>query len=267
MHGTLIGVFITSLGIVIGTDTRIWGPGVAPGSTVDKTCQPSPRTVAALQGWYGFPPIRGVEAQLLRRFRVTCAELGKQSTSKSVSALADLLMNGLQEEMTPYLMVVPPSFKPPLAPDPHLVYLTVAGFEASAPVVTVRELRFVSVGTRWGVFQREASGLGLTTCGARFHGEDVVAVYLMRGDKRIPTKERDRQEVKAARSPGFNCSLFSPDNAKALFRTAVRLTQELGPSLGIPEGRVGGDLYLHTIDAKGKVTREVFPEGSKGTRR
>lgn len=50
MFGTLIGIFITSAGIVIGADTVLWGTSTPGPTRAEKTCQPSPRSVAALEG-------------------------------------------------------------------------------------------------------------------------------------------------------------------------------------------------------------------------
>jgi hypothetical protein len=47
MFGTLIGIFLTSTGIVIGADTVLWGSSVPGLSRIEKTCMPSHRNVAA----------------------------------------------------------------------------------------------------------------------------------------------------------------------------------------------------------------------------
>ena len=47
MFGTLIGIFLTSTGIVIGADTVLWGSSASNPSRIEKTCMPSQRSVAA----------------------------------------------------------------------------------------------------------------------------------------------------------------------------------------------------------------------------
>jgi hypothetical protein len=47
MYGTLIGIFLTSTGIVIGADTVLWGSGAPNPSRIEKTCMPSQRSGSA----------------------------------------------------------------------------------------------------------------------------------------------------------------------------------------------------------------------------
>lgn len=246
MHGTLIGAFITSLGIVIGADTRVSGPEVPPGKEVGKTCQPTARSVAALQGWYGWPAISGLEAQLLSRFHRTCGDLSGRPTAP-LEAQADEFMRALEREANPYLQLVPSTFVPPHGKgELHLNYLTVAGYGPTGPSVIVRELRLLNVGARWAAVRR-TSKLSFSACGAKFHGEAIVADLLLSNDVRIPATERQRPEVLAGRRPGVGCSAFTPELARRLFQTAIRLTNELGPKLGVPAGRVGGRLQVYLV--------------------
>ena len=92
MMGSLIGIFITFAGIVIGADTVLWGSS-APGPTRgEKTCTPSERSVAAFEGWYG------EELYLYKHFHDLCQALARSTKPLLLEEQADKLIQKLQQK-------------------------------------------------------------------------------------------------------------------------------------------------------------------------
>jgi hypothetical protein len=263
MHGTLIGVFVTTAGLLVGADTAVTGGDAKTGQAFDKTCWTSDRTVATIQGQYGFVDARsGAKAPLVSIFRDTCDRwrLSRIAPS-SISAQVAQLTAQLRAALGDYLRIVAPGdFKPPFGNDLHVLYVMVAGYEHSLPVAMAREVRLVPAGGgRWAAVDRESS-VGLTRCGARFHGEDKVAAALLSSarDARVPTEQWQLPEVVAGRiANAGDCSRLTPDLAKKLFVTVVRSTIQLGSAFGISRGVVGGPLQLIEIHPNGEIHREL----------
>lgn len=263
VSGTLIGVFVTSSGILIGADSALWGPGVPPGTEIDKICQIGRASVATLQGWYGFEhAASGITAPLYQIFRATCAELADREGS--LEAKADHLLSRLRSSLETFLRIVPPNESdPPFAGDPHVACISVASYEGSSPLVTVRGLGVLSArdGTWTPGVKVPVPGLGLTGCGVRFHGHDPVAYALMQDDARLPEGARRMPEVLIARqATSQSCADFNADVAKTVYLLAVKLTLEQGSRFGIPAGTVGGSLQLVLITPDGSIQTEVISE-------
>lgn len=263
MFGTLIGIFITSAGIVIGADSILWGsntPGPARG---EKTCQPSLRSVAALEGWYG-------EALYLhRRFHEACRALRQSPKLLSVEEQADQLIRKLQRAYQDRTGALPPnaaSLPPPSSK--HVASLAVAGFDGANPLVTVREIRWEKTRNgQWRLIAERVGKLSFQGCGAKFLGEDGIASLLLDTSPHFE-QEKHRPEVRAAIRANRlrleeNCasSSFTVEDAKALYKTAVRMTIDHGEEFLIQNGAVGGRLHLFTISAEGSIKEDqVDPE-------
>jgi hypothetical protein len=263
MFGTLIGIFITSAGIVIGADSVHWGAS-APGPTrVEKTCRPSPRSVAALEGWYG------EQLYLHKQFREICQALGRSSTPLSLEEQADRLIKKLQQTYRDHTGPFPAnasSLPPPSSK--HIASIAVAGFDGPVPVVTVREMRWEKTrkGT-WRLIAERTGKLSFQGCGAKFLGEAGIASVLLDTSLHFE-QEKQRPEVRAALRANRlrldeNCSSssFTVEDAKILYKTAVRVTIDHGDEFFIQNGSVGGRLHLLTIPADGAIEEEsVDPE-------
>jgi hypothetical protein len=129
---------------------------------------------------------------------------------------------------------------------PLVARITVAGFEPS--------------GWFFGWFTKRISTLSFGKCGSMFHGVGRVATALLADDQRLPARDRERIEVAAARhAVKGDCSSFTPDVAKRLYVTAVRLTVEHGDAFEVPKGSVGGCLTVITIKRDADLTQESIP--------
>ena len=91
VFGTLIGIFLTSAGIVIGADTVLWGSRAPEPTRGEKTCTPSARSVAAFEGWYGDA------RDLFKHFHDKCHALARSAKPLSLEEQADRLIQTLQQ--------------------------------------------------------------------------------------------------------------------------------------------------------------------------
>ena len=260
MLGSLIGIFLTSTGIIIGADAVLLGSTVPPPAQVDKTCQLGLRSAGTLQGWYG------ENLYLYQRFHEVCRELARSSKLQSLEAQADRLAKKLEQTYREHTGIQPPkaaNLPPPS--NEHVAYVAVAGYERETPLVTVREIRWRKNGRgNWHVTTERVSRLSAHGCGARFIGEDGVANVLL--DKSAHFKEEKRRPEVLAGSlanqlyKDDDCldSSFSIDEAKALYKIAVRLTIDHGEQFAIEAGAVGGRLRLLTIPPVGSINQEVI---------
>jgi hypothetical protein len=263
MFGTLIGIFITSAGIVVGADSALWGSSTSGPTRVEKTCQPSPRSVASLEGWYG------EDLYLQRRFQQVCQALGRSSKALSVEGQADRLLEQLRRAYQDHNRAFPLNATSLPSPSTkHVASLAVAGFDGAVPIVAVRELRWdKNRKGQWRIIGDQAGKLSFRGCGARFLGADGVASLLLDTSLHFEVEKR-RPEVQAAsranrlhKEESCFLSTFSLDDATALYKTAVRLTIDHGEEYMIQNGAVGGRLHILTIPVNGPVKEEwVDPE-------
>jgi hypothetical protein len=263
MFGTLIGIFLTSAGILIGADTVLWGSN-APGPTRgEKTCTPSERSVAAFEGWYG------EELYLYKHFHDLCQTLARSSKSLSLEEQADKLIQKLQQKYRDHAGPFPAhaaSLPPPSSK--HVAFIAVAGFEDTTPSVTVRELRWEKNRKgQWRLITERVGKLSFQGCGAKFLGQDGIAALLLDTSPHFE-QEKHRPDVRAASRANRlrkedNCflSLFTVDDARTLYKTAVRMTIDHGEEFHIENGTIGGRLHLLTIPTAGSIQEElVDPE-------
>jgi hypothetical protein len=263
MFGTLIGIFITSAGIVIGADTVLWGSSAPDPTRVDKTCMPSVRSVATLEGWYG------ERLYLHQHFQDICQELARSVKPISLEGQADRLVQKLQQKYkehtgNPFATranLPPPSTK-------HIASVVVAGFEGTTPLVTVREIRWEKTRKgQWRLVAERVGKLSFQGCGVKFLGEDGVAALLLDTSPHFE-QEKHRPEVQAAIRVNRlhkedNCfsSSLTIEDAKSLYKIVVRLTIDHGDQFMIQNGTVGGRLHLLTIPPAGPIEEElVDPE-------
>jgi hypothetical protein len=260
MFGTLIGIFLTSTGIMIGADTVLWGSSAPHPTRIEKTCTPSQRSVAAFEGWYG------ERLSLHRQFQAVCKTLSRSRKPLSVDEQADLLIQKLFDRYRADMGALSTSAAELPAPaNPHIAFVAVAGFDGTMPMVAVRELRWEKTRKgQWRVKTERAGKLSFDGCGARFLGEDGVAALLL---DRSAHFDRDKQRPEVSRAieanrlrTEDNCflSAFSVEDAKALYKLAVRATIDHGETLQIENGAVGGRLHLLTIPAEGPIEKVVI---------
>lgn len=260
MFGTLIGIFLTSTGIMLGADTVLWGSGAPNPSRIEKTCMPSQRTVAAFEGWYG------ERLSLHQQFQAVCKTLSRSRKPLSVDAQADLLIRKLLDR---YREQQGPSTTPaaalPAPANPHIAFVAVAGFDGATPMAAVRELRWEKNRKGlWSVKTAPVWKLSFDGCGVRFLGDERVAALLLDTSGHF---ERDKQRPEVSRAIEANrlraedhcfLSAFSLVDAKVLYKLAVRATIDHAETFQMENGAVGGQLHLLTIPSDGPIEKIVL---------
>ncbi|MGA6828416.1 hypothetical protein ACO9S2_12470 [Nitrospira sp. NS4] len=263
MFGTLIGIFLTSAGIVIGADTVLWGVGVPGPVRGEKHCIPGERSVAVFEGWFG------EDRALYRQFHDQCHVLARSKKPLHLEVQADRLIQRLEQTYRERTGPFPPqaaSLPPPVSK--HVASVAVAGFDGITPVVTVRELRWEKTRKgRWRLITERIGKLSMDGCGAKFLGEDGIASLLLDSSAQFG-REKQRSDVRdAARANRLRAeeqcflSTFTVEEAKSLYKLAVRLTIDHGDMVHIDPGAVGGRLHLVTIPNEGSLDEErIDPE-------
>lgn len=260
MFGTLIGIFLTSTGIMIGADTVLWGSNTPHPTRIEKTCMSSQRSIAAFEGWYG----EGLS--LHRQFQSVCQTLSRSRKPVSVEEQADLLIRKLfdkyREQQGPRITSASAM---PAPADPHIAFVAVAGFDGVMPLAAVRELRWEKTRKgQWNVKTARVGKLSFDGCGVRFLGDERVAALLL---DRSGHFERDKQRPEVSRAIEANrlraedhcfLSAFSVEDAKVLYKLAVRATIDHGEAFEMENGAVGGQLHLLTIPTEGPIERIVI---------
>jgi len=255
---TLIGVFITPDGIVVGADTSI-SNRAGQLSARQKYCVTGPRAVATLQGVYYLQDLETkTTAALYDRFQQWCMQVDKEPAPARLRdqaiAIADTLRYALEE----FLAQVPAAeVVRTYASRPVIARVAVSGYDERGPSSVVVGLGVATdvKTTKWETQVRDLTRLSFTQCGVRFHGQEVVAEALRaRTDARIPSRERQQPDVtRLTALMNGSCAGVSTGSASAMFTAAARLTVALGNQFGIPSGSVSLPLDIVMIPASGKI--------------
>jgi len=255
---TLIGVFITPDGIVIGADTALSNLGGQVGSQ-QKYCVTGPRAVATMQGQYWLEDtVTKATVELSRRFRDLCAEIAGAAAPMTLAQQADHIANGLRADLVGFLQQMPAvDVIRTYGSSPVVARVAVTGYGERGPesVVVGVGIATERATNRWEVQVRPLSRLALSECGVRFHGqESVVSALRTDADARIPREELQRPDVAmlAALLKG-ECGDASTQSAAAMFLQAVRLTISLGRGFSIPPGAVSLPVDVITIRRDGAI--------------
>ena len=256
---TLIGVFITPDGVVVGADTAISNRS-GQVATREKYCVTGPRTVSTLQGVYELIDTEAKTSVVLyEHFRQICAEIDRTRLPQELGPQARVIAELVQAKLTAFLKTVPAAdVVARYASNPLVARIAVSGYDDDGPGSVV-----VGVGvatdtkrTRWETQVSSIPGPTFETCGARFHGQDVVVSAARSGtDVRIPLVERQKDSVaKLSAALRGECSDSSIESAPGMFREAARLTMALGTGFGIPRGAVNLPLDVVVIPSVGAIT-------------
>jgi hypothetical protein len=255
---TLIGVFITPDGIVIGADTALSDPGGHVGAQ-QKFCVTGPRSVATMQGSYLLEDTLTKDTiELNNRFRELCAQVGSSTPAMTLRQQADHIASALRADLVGFLGRLPAAVVASrYASSPVVARVAVTGYGDSGPESVV-----VGVGVavepktnRWEAQAQSLLRLSFSECGVRFQGQESV-VSLLRTDTgvRIPRSELQHADVaKLVSLLKGNCSQASIQSAQAMFMQAVRLTVTLGANFGVPQGTVGLPVDLVLIPREGAI--------------
>ena len=258
IFATLIGVFITPDGVVVGADTALSNRS-GQVSTREKYCVTGPRTVATLQGVYELIDTEAKTSVVLYdHFRQICAEIDRTRLPQELNAQAQVIAAMVGAKLTAFLRTVPATdVVRRYASSPLVARIAVSGYDEDGPgsvVVGVGVATEVQT-NKWQTQFSSIPGPTFETCGIRFHGQDVVMSAVRSGtDVRIPAAERHKESVvqlSAAMRGG--CDETSVASAPEMFREAARLTMTLGIGFGIPRGAVNVPLDIVVIPSAGAI--------------
>lgn len=254
---TLIGVFITPDGIVIGSDTALSNLGGQVASQ-QKYCITGPRSVATMQGAYWLEDrVTKATVELHSRFRDLCEEVGKSLAPLTLKQQADHIANALRTDLIEFLQQMPAADVISYASTPIVARIAVSGYGDGGPESVVLGLGIAidRPTKRWEAQVQPLARLTFSGCGVRFHGQESV-VSALRTDNiaRIPRAELQQPDVAklAALSKG-ECGDASTRSASSMFVQAVRLTVTLGPGFSIPQGAVSLPIDVVVIPRDGSI--------------
>ena len=255
---TLIGVFITPDGIVIGTDTALSNLGGQVASQ-QKYCVTGPRSVATMQGAYWLEDtVTRATVELHSRFRELCSQVGSSLSPMTLRQQADHIANALKTDLVEFLEGLPAvDVVNTYASSPVVARVAVTGYGERGPesVVLGIGIAIDRAKNRWEAQVRPLARLTFSDCGVRFQGQDSV-VNVVRTDKgvRIPRSELTHPDVaKLSELLNGNCTQASVRSAISMFVQAVRLTVVLGNGFGVPKGAVSLPIDIVAIPRDGEI--------------
>ena len=254
---TLIGVFITPDGIVIGADTAlsILGGQVA---SQEKYCVTGPRSVATMQGAYFLEDtVTKATVELHNRFRELCGEVGSSLSPMTLQQQADYIANALRADLIEFLQQMPAEAVIEYASMPVVARVAVSGYGERGPesVVVGLGIAIDRPTNRWEAQVRPLARLTFSDCGVRFHGQESV-VTALRTDKgvRIPKFEIEKPDVvRLAELLRGECGNTTTRAAPAMFLQAIRLTVTHGTRFGVPPGAVSLPVDIVVIPRNGSI--------------
>jgi hypothetical protein len=257
LFATLIGVFITPDGIVVGADSAV--SSRRGQSTREKYCVTGPHGVSTLQGVYELTDTEtNATVALYDEFREWCARIDRTQLPATLRGQAQFIAEALRTALDRFLEDVPAiEVIRQYSSNPVVARIAVSGYDEHGPgsVVVALGIATDRATNRWETQIRSISNLTFQECGARFHGQEVVILSLKSArDLRVPKPERQKPEVEKLRSlASGSCSDVSIRLAPQLFAEAARLTVAYGKGFGIPPGVVNLPLDIIVIPKNGKV--------------
>ena len=257
LSATLIGVFITPDGIVVGADTALSSlSGYV--ARQEKYCITGPRSVATLQGSYWLrDAATEATVALNSRFRELCSQVGSSSTPMTLRQQADRIAHALRTDLISFLERLPAADVLSTYASSPVARVAVTGYGAHGPESVVLGLGIASerATNRWEVQVQPLSRLSFSDCGVRFHGQESV-VTILRTDKGVRIPKAELRQADVARLVNLlkgDCGDASIESAPDMFVQAVRLTATLGPGFGVPNGAVGPPIDVVVIPREGAI--------------
>ena len=254
---TLIGVFITPDGIVIGADTALSNLGGQVASQ-QKYCITGPRSVATMQGAYLLEDtVTKATVELHNRFRDLCGQIGNSLSPMTLEQQAEHIANELRTDLVEFLQRLPADAVITYASTPVVARIAVSGYGERGPesVVVGLGIAIDRPTNRWEAQVRPLARLTFSDCGVRFQGQEGV-VNVVRTDKGVRIPKADIEQPDVVRLAGLlrgECGNTTTRTAPGMFLQAVRLTMTLGPGFGIPQGSVGLPIDIVVIPREGSI--------------
>ena len=246
---SLIGVFITASGIVVGSDTALRERG-----TTDFTVASAPKFTAC--GSAAYAGATGITRWIV-----------DDGTAKTMHDAMDVLKETCQSEFlkrrdAPLRTVVErigralvryldgnyPKEARALLSRTDEQRLIVAGFDQGKAVIYSLSVSL----------SRNVATVVETIAGCKFLiGETAAAVALTQRRAPIPSALSDRKEVAAVRT----CSDFTAEDARAMFRLGVDVSRDYASDFGLARGIVDWPIDFGLVDAEGvhPISRESPP--------
>jgi hypothetical protein len=264
LFATLIGVFITPDGIVVGSDTALSDPSGQIASQ-QKYCVTGPRSVATLQGSYVLKDTETkATSELYERFRALCAEFMGATAPMPLRQQADYIANALRADLVSFLERLPTAEVVRTYSSSRVVArIAVTGYDDKGPESIVVGLGVATdaVSSKWEAQVRPLSRLTFAICGVRFHGQESVMTTL-ETDKGVRIAPGELEHPDVARLSSLlrgNCAEASIRSAPSMFVHAVRLTATLGPGFGIAKGSVSAPIDVVVIPREGTLSVARIP--------
>jgi hypothetical protein len=261
---TLIGVFITPDGIVVGSDTALSNVSGQVASQ-QKYCVTGPRSVATLQGSYVLQDTETkATTELYARFRELCAEFSGRTAQMPLRQQADYIANALRADLVSFLERLPAAeVVRAYGSSPVVARIAVTGYTDAGPesIVVGLGLAIGAGASKWEAQVRPLTRLTFTVCGVRFHGQESVMTALTT-DTGVRIAPSELQQPDVARLSALlkgNCAQASVRSAPSMFVQAVRLTATLGPGFGVPNGSVSAPIDLVVIPRDGAIDVTRIP--------
>jgi hypothetical protein len=252
--GTLVGVFLTSSGIVLTADTAQIA-STRPGAiTYQRKIEVTgDRSGAALTGTAGWETRRGASAGPSANFRGVFRDISarlRRMRTVPVATQVETLIAALKREAESKVFLdIAEAF-----PDGDILTVVGVGYEGAHPVVHYAKLRIEPRALRFVVERGRVSHCWLLA------GKPAAAVALIDDDLRLPDSLRNHPAVAAIRPFRRACpGPLADADVVEFFRIAVETTGSHGTTFGIPDGSVGGDLNVLRITERGVGEIELIP--------
>jgi hypothetical protein len=259
LFATLIGVFITSDGIVVGSDTALSDRSGQVASQ-QKYCVTGPRSVATLQGSYVLQDTETkATTELYARFRELCAEFSGATSQMPLRRQAEYIAEMLRADLVSFLERLPAAEVVQTYSSSRVVArISVTGYGDNGPESIVVGLGVATdvAASKWEAQVRPLARLTFAVCGVRFQGQDSVMTVLTTdtGVRIAPSELQQPDVARLAALLKGNCSQASIRSAPSMFVQAARLTATLGPGFGIPKGSVSAPIDVVVIPREGALS-------------
>jgi hypothetical protein len=246
--GTLVGVFVTSSGIMLAADTAVTRSATAGGVVFERKLEVTgERSGAVFTGSAGWE-VKSRAANFRAVFREASAQL-RRAGAGPVATQVETLIGALRREAESNVFPgIAASF-----PDGDVLTVLVAGYDGPRPEVQYARLRIERRASSFSVQTHRVSHCWILA------GKPEAALGLIDDDARLPAALRRQSPVVVLRDRRGCQESLTETQARDFFLVAVDATAVHGVKFGIPAGSVGGDVDVLRISPAGAVTVERIP--------
>jgi hypothetical protein len=246
---SLMGVFVTVSGIVVGSDTAVRERGAR-----DFAVAAAPKFTACGPGAYA--GITGITRWIVNddaaNTTYDALDVVRDACERELLKAPDLPLRTVVERigraLVRHLEAKYPKDARALLSRTDEQRLVVAGLDGGKAVIHSLSVSLT----------RNVATIVETIAGCKFLvGETAAAAALAQGRAPIPSALAERREVVAVRT----CNNLTADDARAMFRLAVDVSREYAPDFGFDRGLVNWPIDFGLVDAMGvhPISRESQP--------